>query len=153
LGLEYTGVGNFSGVVGAFGYRVRSRARTARFALLARLRGLAALLLQVRRFERIEHKIDLLEQQFGARADRISAKSDEGVWVISEKLDAYGLELKQQHAVLRDALAKNQRLLGEVSRIGRLSEEVQQLCHEMQRLSGEMQRLSGEIQRQSGDVQ
>ena len=101
-------------------------------SVLRRLRRLAEILLQVRRIQILEGKIDLLLREIETRSEIASAKSDQSLWTISEKLDRYASMLNtgevalraemesqsdQAHSILRDLAGRMDRLEESVSAI------------------------------------
>jgi FkbM family methyltransferase len=73
-------------------------------------RGLLARVYEVVRrvwyapFNSLDHKLSLVLREVAMRADRLSAKTDETLWTLSEKLDAYVGDLQQRTHQLRDQI-------------------------------------------------
>jgi hypothetical protein len=80
--------------------------------LLSPIRELVHGLVGMTRIVQLEHKVDYLLSETVARADQISAKTDQGLWLLSQKLDANFAALQARH----------DRLLAEVLDQYRISE-------------------------------
>jgi len=56
------------------------------------------------RFDAIDHKLDFVLREVAVRSDGLSARSDEVLWTVSKKLDAYVADVEAQQLQMRDAL-------------------------------------------------
>ena len=56
------------------------------------------------RFDSIDHRLNFLLREFATRTDTLAAKTDQSLWSLSEKLDAYVASLSQGQRLSREEL-------------------------------------------------
>src|SRR5580693_4837587 len=57
------------------------------------------------RFDSIDHRLNFLLREFASRTDSLAAKTDQSLWSLSEKLDAYVANLSEGQRAHREELA------------------------------------------------
>ena len=58
------------------------------------------------RFDSIDHKLNFILHDVTAKADNLSAKTDQALWTISKKLDTYVADLQEYQIQIRQVLSQ-----------------------------------------------
>lgn len=71
------------------------------------------------RFDSIDHKLNFILHDVTAKADNLSAKTDQALWTISKKLDTYVADLQEYQIQIRQVLSQESAATAEA--LGRLA--------------------------------
>ena len=101
------------------------------------------------RFDTLHHKLDFVLRELAVRSDRLSARSDEVLWTVSKKLDAYVADVEAQQLQTRDALqaeiAASAKASGSVAgEVDRLRATVEQMGEHIGQLRGDVANFRAE---------
>lgn len=102
-GVRFTGLP--SNLPSARGRKGLLSIREAFGRLGAILRDLIRRILFVR-FDSIDHRLNFLLREFASRTDNLAAKTDQSLWSLSEKLDAYVANLSEGQRVYQAQMAQ-----------------------------------------------
>ncbi len=115
-GRQFTGLQEVRGAAGTLRYSLQRRFRSALGTAFLWTRNLLELLMQGWRFELLDAKMDLLKADLAAESARVDHHAEQRLWHLSEKLDAYTVELR---SVQKSALARLEKLAGAVMALER----------------------------------